>query len=280
MEGTTTQQHNLRTKLQRCAVPATPWFAFVDAAQDDSIPGRARDAGLSVQSLYSGERGAKLEHVAPHLTTFDPGGEFAAWLFDHWEGNHGILLQSSASFETLRKHLKRFLMVKTEGGKKYRLRYYDPRVLRAFVPACTSTELKEFFGPVACYYAAGRGGKSVWAYAWSLKGLTAREYPIGQPETPGTGPTGSDGSRATGSLLVALIDADSGMPLSGASVQVDGPVTQQAVTGEWGDTRFSRLTVGTYQIYAIDPQHRMGNGTVTVTESGAQIQLTCRAAPT
>ncbi len=277
MDTASTQAQDLPTALQRCAVSATPWFAVIDAAQDDTVPGKARDAGLLAQSLYAGERGAELEHVAPHLTTFDLNGEFSTWLFDHWDGNHGILLQSSASFETLRKHLKRFLVVKNEDGKTYRLRYFDPRVLRAFIPACTGAELKNFFGPVDSYYAAGRGGESVWSYAWGRNGLSDQEHPIRKKEVPSASAAARDGGRATGSLTVTLVDTADGAPLGGASVQVTGPMTREAVTGEWGDIRFERLIAGSYQVYAIDQEMRMGESTVAVTESGTQIKLFCQA---
>lgn len=271
------EHHDLRTTLQRCAVTATPWFAVLDAAQGNAIPGRAQDAGLTVQSLYSGERGAQLKHVAPHLSTFDPNSEFATWMFDHWDGNLGILLQTSAPFETLRKHLKRFLMVKDEAGKRYRFRYYDPRALRAFMPASSAAELKDFFGPVACFYAAGRSGESVCVYSWSANGLASREYPIRRQPAASRRATGLDEGRVTGSLVVTLVDAESGVPIGGASVQATGPTSKGAVSGSWGEVRFEGLAQGQYEVFAVDTEHRMGQGTATVTAEASQLQLACRA---
>lgn len=257
-----------------------PWFAVIDAAQDDSAPGKARASGLRTQSLYAGELGARVEHVAPHLSTFALDGAFAGWLSERWGGNHGILLQSSASFEDLRRHLRKFLLVKDEGGTKYRFRFYDPRALRSFLPACSFEEAKEFFGPVIAYYAAGRSGESVLAFGWRPRGLTVREYPVStaatsRPDQQGAAP--ADQARPpTGDLVVMLLDAQSGEPIVGASLQVSGPVTRTAVSGQWGETRFESIATGHYEIFAIDPQHRCGKGAVTVTEGTSQARLSCR----
>ena len=36
-------------------------------------------------------------------------------------------------------------------GKKLYFRYYDPRVLREYLPTCNEEELAAFFGPVVSY---------------------------------------------------------------------------------------------------------------------------------
>jgi hypothetical protein len=173
---TTTEQNvsDLRTALVRNAVAALPWYAVLDAAQEASVARRARTAGLSVQSLYAGQLGVQLDHVAPHLATFAPDGSFGQWLFEHWGENLGILLQAPVPFEALHKHLRQFLLVKDEAGRKYRFRFYDPRVLRAFLPVCTRNEAHQFFGPAQCFYTAARDGRAIIAYRWTTNGLATR----------------------------------------------------------------------------------------------------------
>ena len=48
----------------------------------------------------------------------------------------------------MRRHLRRFLLVKNEAGARCRFRFYDQRVLRAFLPSCTPEETVHFFGPL------------------------------------------------------------------------------------------------------------------------------------
>jgi hypothetical protein len=47
----------------------------------------------------------------------------------------------------VRKHLRRLLMVKLDdGGRRLYFRFYDPRVLRAFLPTCSVRQDEEMFG--------------------------------------------------------------------------------------------------------------------------------------
>lgn len=49
---------------------------------------------------------------------------------------------------TLYNHLREVFISRDENGQEYFFRFYDPRVLRSFLPTCQSEELREFFGPI------------------------------------------------------------------------------------------------------------------------------------
>ncbi|MCG7851384.1 MAG: DUF4123 domain-containing protein, partial [Methanosarcinaceae archaeon] len=69
-------------------------------------------------------------------------------------GNHwGIfaITAKEVDLRTVRRHFRRFLMVKDPEGKQIYFRYYDPRVLNVFLPTCNSEELSVVFGPVSSY---------------------------------------------------------------------------------------------------------------------------------
>jgi hypothetical protein len=55
----------------------------------------------------------------------------------------------------MRKHFRRFLTVHDSDGKPLLFRYYDPRVLRVYLPTCTAEELQTIFGPVLCFLQEG-----------------------------------------------------------------------------------------------------------------------------
>jgi hypothetical protein len=57
-------------------------------------------------------------------------------------------LAARAGLYDLRRHLRRLLQVRTEARETLFFRYYDPRVLRAFLPTCDRAQLAEFFGPI------------------------------------------------------------------------------------------------------------------------------------
>lgn len=279
MSATTVDKSDVRIQLLRSAVTGARWYLVLDAAQDDSAPTRAVQARLPTQSLYAGEFGAQLDHVAPYLVSFELRDVFAEWFFSRWGGNLGIVLQSKAPFDEVRKHLRRYLLVKNESGKKYRFRFYDPRALRTFLPTCTATEVAEFFGPVVRYYAEGKGGEQVLEFGMGPRGMIIRHHPV---EKPRPSQTGSDARVApsrpeTGNLSLVLYDAENGVALSGASVQITGPVTMQAVSGAGGLVKFSRIDVGEYEVYAIDGQYRMGTARVSVGLAPTAIRLACQS---
>jgi hypothetical protein len=42
--------------------------------------------------------------------------------------------------------------VRDERGNRLVFRYYDPRVLRVYLPTCTASELRRVFGPIECFW--------------------------------------------------------------------------------------------------------------------------------
>ena len=48
-------------------------------------------------------------------------------------------------------HYRKFLKLKTEDLQLLYFRFYDPRVLRIFLPTCDRKQIVEFFGPVQAF---------------------------------------------------------------------------------------------------------------------------------
>jgi len=102
--------------------------------------------------LYEGEQAVELEDVAPYLIRLYKDNPFTEWLFNTgWGKNWGIFVQSPAGLEELACHFRCFLKVYDEEGTPLMFRYYDPRVLRVYLPTCTEAELSYVFGPVERY---------------------------------------------------------------------------------------------------------------------------------
>ncbi|MBC7927584.1 MAG: DUF4123 domain-containing protein, partial [Bryobacteraceae bacterium] len=68
-----------------------------------------------------------------------------------WGNSWGVFLKCDTRLETLRRHLRRFLVVRDPQGSQLMFRYYDPRVLRVYLPTCTTEELQTVFGPVESF---------------------------------------------------------------------------------------------------------------------------------
>lgn len=113
----------------------------------------AKESGCETISLFTADPDSTLHEVAPHFVIPKGNGPFVRTWASLWGENTGFLFATDAPLAKVRTHLRRFLMVRAPGGESVYFRFYDPRVLRAFLPVCTPEEVRAFFGPmveIAC----------------------------------------------------------------------------------------------------------------------------------
>lgn len=125
--------------------------AVVDAARDPRLIGLLDSTGLERCCLFAGPLSPALRAAAPHLVHLSPDARFTrAFLQLGWGRSWGVLTSAppDVTLPQLRKHLRTLLRVRDETGRTLLFRFYDPRVLRAYLPTCTATETGQFFGPV------------------------------------------------------------------------------------------------------------------------------------
>ena len=125
--------------------------AVIDAARDPRIIGLLDGTGLERCCLFAGALSPSLRAAAPHLVHLAPGARFTReFLQQGWGRSWGVLTIAppDVTLQWLRKHLRTLLRVQDEAGRTLMFRFYDPRVLRAYLPTCTSSELRSVFGPV------------------------------------------------------------------------------------------------------------------------------------
>jgi len=129
--------------------------------------------------LYGEDIPEALAKVSPYLVRLQPEANFTAWLISEgWGNSWGIFLESSASLETLRKHFREFLKVDDEEGKELFFRYYDPRVLRAYLPTCDESEAQTFFGPVRSFLLENEDASEVLKYSYGSAGCDCEGIPL------------------------------------------------------------------------------------------------------
>ncbi len=152
--------------------PGESLYGIVDAAQDKELAFEARDRfKLPIRMLFQGEAAQYMDDVAPYLVPIDPAGEYLECWAQRWGKNAGILLTTSAHPEVLFRHLREIFVVKDEGGQEYFFRYYDPRVLRAYLPTCTAEEADKFFGLVQAVFVESAGSDAIMKFSISNGGL-------------------------------------------------------------------------------------------------------------
>lgn len=137
-------QANLITALETACN-----FVVLDGAISPAVVDLLNQAGVFYQSLYEGEQGRNLVPFGPYLAEIQKGGKLMPFLVKvGWGKSWGVFLGTNLEFGEARKHLRHFLMADIEGGQKVIFRFYDPRVMRVFIPTCNAEQRKEFFGKI------------------------------------------------------------------------------------------------------------------------------------
>ncbi len=127
-------------------------YALVDAARSESIYPKIMDAKVENVCLHRGKMAKELACVAPYLVQLQSEDPFTQWLLDSgWGKSRYVFVRSSATLNELKRHFRTFLTVYDEEGKSFFFRFYDPRVLRVYLPTCNAAEIKTVFGPVESF---------------------------------------------------------------------------------------------------------------------------------
>lgn len=150
-------------------------FAILDAARTEEILAHIAKGEVQSESLFKGKKEEQLFDVSPFLVVCKADTELFAWLTSEaWAQSVGIFFTSSDSFENLFTHFQQFLTVQEEGGGDMYFRFYDPRVLRVYLPTCTAQEIRTFFGNVSRFMVESEDGKSILSFVPGPSGSASR----------------------------------------------------------------------------------------------------------
>ena len=128
-------------------------YTLIDAARVSEQMAVAKELNKRHDSLYRGGSEASLAEVAPYIFQFAHPTLFSTWFLKKgWGDAWGVMIKSSWPLSELHKHFRKFLLVKTEDGQELYFRFYDPRVLRIFLPTCDAAQIREFFGGAIDYF--------------------------------------------------------------------------------------------------------------------------------
>ncbi len=136
--------------LERIASLEGPLFLMVNAAADETIPAMLAmgDVDLAKHSLFQ-DASAVPARWTPYLLSTTPDSPLLSGLLDRgWGKNWFSIFSSSADLSELQTHFGKFLRVQMDQTGGIYFRFYDPQVLREFLPSGNPSELAIFFGSV------------------------------------------------------------------------------------------------------------------------------------
>jgi hypothetical protein len=134
-------------------------FAVLDAAHEEKIIPLLQTHVDESSCLYEGLDAEVLAEVAPYIVRFQADSPLLERLLSQGFGKAwGIYLQAKAPLREVRAHLRRLLVVTQEqDGSPMFFRFFDPRVLRAFLPIATARQVDQLSGPITRFFAEDRG---------------------------------------------------------------------------------------------------------------------------
>jgi hypothetical protein len=156
-------------------------YVILDAARDKNIFIGLMNSDEEYVCLYKGGKKAKeLETCAPYLVKLEKYSPFAEWILkDGWGKSWGIFCRTDAPIQKVRDHFREFVMVVNEDGDPLYFRFYDPRVMRSFLPTCNSKQLDELFGNLGEYFIEDENGKGVIQYSLTNESLSEEVVEFG-----------------------------------------------------------------------------------------------------
>jgi hypothetical protein len=131
-------------------------YAILDACDEPRVPQKVSELGDCAVSLYRGWAEEQYWAIAPYLVVVD--SDLLDWIVENLRDDPwGIFVVAQCDLTALRKHFRRFLLVKHPDGRQMYFRFYDPRVLPSFLGSCTAEEAQQFLGPVQWFCVPARG---------------------------------------------------------------------------------------------------------------------------
>lgn len=153
-------------------------WMILDGARDRGIFPMLLGSHLNYSCLYSQIRPA-LEMAAPYLVQLEyQDSDSRRILKRAWGNSWGVLLKCDLGVDRLRRHLRHFLVVRGAKGERLVFRYYDPRVLRVYLPSCASEELRTVFGPIQSFWAEDGNPEDIVEFAYDGANMVRRAIPL------------------------------------------------------------------------------------------------------
>ena len=169
-----------------------PVFLLIDCARDGKILPLLGEHAADAQTLFNGPDLGAMIPFSPHLVAFEKEGKLIEdLLVEGWGKPWMVFVLSREPFSTLREHLRELLMAENPDGKQVFFRYYDPRILRRFLPVCTPAETRQFFGPVVQFWVEDEKPEFLLQFAPSPKGAEMQRFSLTEPLTSGSPQAGA-----------------------------------------------------------------------------------------
>ena len=172
LEGKTPQDRLLRVLRKEFQ----PLYALLDAANEPDVFKFLVESKEEYESLFEGARAKTLAHFAPYLVRVPPKSPLLKLLVEKgWGKGWGLYLTCDRPLKEVRTHFRQFLMANLPDGRQVYFRFYDPRVLRLYLPTCLPEESSQFFGLVKYFAMEDENREILLRFSNTGKGVGAKQ---------------------------------------------------------------------------------------------------------
>ncbi|WP_186002308.1 DUF4123 domain-containing protein [Mycobacterium sp. KBS0706] len=121
-------------------------YIVADAGRDRNIRTLLQGLAEESASLYQGEALAEYGDEAPWLATAGPHGGLWSWLIEEGLGRRwGVFLVSHRDFDSVRRHLRRFVKIRTWEDQLVYFRFFDPFIWNSQVGFLSAEQRRHLF---------------------------------------------------------------------------------------------------------------------------------------
>ena len=129
-------------------------YGIIDSARNEDVFRHLITGNVRYKSLFEGTMDEQSYGVSGFLVECKKESLLFQWMTtEAWGESCCIFFTSKAGYDDLFKHFRKFNRVYLENDRVVLFRYYDPRVLRVYLPTCNRGEVDLFFGEVLSFFA-------------------------------------------------------------------------------------------------------------------------------
>lgn len=131
-------------------IPGTTRYLLLDGAKIENLPARiySLDENPIVEWLYHSTPLQEVFDVGPALVVLRANTALEKAFTEDWQNDAGLIIESDAPIQQLTEHLRSLIHVRVTGDASMLFRYYDPRVMRHWLPPLNPAEKDHLMGPI------------------------------------------------------------------------------------------------------------------------------------
>jgi hypothetical protein len=121
---------------------STSRYLLLDGAKIENLPGHLYrlEGNPTFEWLYLTTPYKAVFDIGPVLVVLRANSPLEQMFTAHWQHDAGLMLESDAPMQSLAEHLRSLIHARVSGDVSLLFRFYDPRVLRHWLPALDANE--------------------------------------------------------------------------------------------------------------------------------------------